>query len=213
MKSGSLGELKGALENENFDDYGKSLRREVDLYKQTALSAWHESVPSEKEAQGKDIAFFRNELKKTLDAEIDDFSKENFSGPDDRFHMRVGALSTFMYLHDKVVELQAVVLAKDKAGLFALFDTVRNRFFDLLSKNFFGRDFSESMADYLALEPLLIACAELAEVGLIPIQDAVKEYQPRLAKLVVERMKGGKADDGPAQEKTAKAGKKPRKKK
>jgi hypothetical protein len=182
--SGSLGALKLAHAGSRLQLRAAESAARATLFKRLAMSAWNDALPSEKERQAGNLARFM-ELERRLAGELADFSDEDFRNPGAAFDQRVAALAVFMYLFDKTMELHEAVLRKNKVGLYSLFDSARNSVFRLLSGGYFSRPPAEAMRDYLRDEPLLIACADLAGVELVPVQDAVVLYQPVLKERVL----------------------------
>ncbi len=181
---GTAGKLSSKFPAEAFPEHAKNFAEQVQLYKALAKSSWNEPSPEQKAKMEEAIARFK-ELGKRLEQEIADFADEDFSKPDERLDDRVASLALFMYLFDKTLELHDAVMKKGKIGLNALFDSTRNSMYSLLSGGFFVRSFLDDVKDYLADEPLFVACAELAEVELLPLDMAVAAYQPKLKEKVL----------------------------
>ena len=196
MKTGSLGHSKAALSSPGFPDYQRNFSAQVELYKKLAKDAWHSPPPDEGKRQDRNIALFK-ELGGALESELEDFSKADFAKPDEALIGRVNSLALFMWLFDKVLELNGAVQKMNKAGLFSLNDSARNSVRKLLAAKYFKRPFAEVLGEYLLIEPLLAACAELCGVEMLPIQEIVRLYQPKLAERVRQ-----------AQNKAAQSGKK-----
>jgi hypothetical protein len=174
---------------EGFANHVKMCTTEVEMLKKLARSARYPSTASEKKDQEKAIKAFK--AKGSLMAkELTEFCKSDFESPDPSLNRKVIELTIFMYLYDKTLELHDAVLEKDKVGLFALFDSVRDAVQAILSDDYFELPQVETMRKYLDTEPRLVACADLAGVELMAIQDAVRAYQPKLADLVEKGMLG-----------------------
>jgi len=188
IPSGSLANVKSLVSSPDFPSHQRNFRAQVEIYKQLALSAWNESIPEEKKKQKNNITEFK-ELEHILQNELLDFSKEDFTKPDKRIYDRVGTIAIFMYLFDKCIELDAAVAKKNKVGLYSLFDTTRKSVYKLLSEDYFKKPYVEILGQYLLDEPLLVACAELAEVDLVAIHEAVPLYQPKLSGIITSMIK------------------------
>ncbi len=217
---GSAGKLSSQFPSEGFPEHAKNFAEQVQLYKALAMSSWTDASPDERAKMESAISRFK-ELKKRLDSEVKDFATEDFSSDESRVDERVASITLFMYLYDKTLELHEAVMKKSKVGLNALFDTTRNSIYSLLSSGFFVRPFDDDVKDYLTDEPLLVACSELADVELVPLDKAVASYQPKLKELVLPLIKEegseskteskaiGETGAGPESKSVAAKGKKP----
>ncbi len=181
---GTAGKLSAKFPAEGFPEHARNFAEQVQLYKALAMSGWNDASPDQNAKMEAAIARFK-ELKKRLDDEVEDFASEDFSKPGERLDNRIASITMFMYLFDKTIELHEAVMKKGKAGLYALFDSTRNSIYSLLSSGFFMRAFTDDVGDYIADEPLLVACADLAEVDLLPLHEAITSYQPKLEALVL----------------------------
>ena len=217
IPAGSLSSGKSNLSNTSFMARAENFRSQVELYKQLALNSPMEVPKKDQDEHKKDLDFLRKELGKILDEEILDFSNEDFQNPDQYFYQRVAALTTFMYLFDKLLELGEAVNRKKTVGIYSIYDEVMAGLFGLLSVHFFVRPLNEVIRDYLEVEPILVACAELTERDLEPIQDAGDLYEKKLTERVEKIIEPAKASKKKSSKKETrktkkKAAKKSRKK-
>ncbi len=185
MKSfaGSIAEMEGLDARERFPNYLRRFDEQVKEYQESARSSWKKAPASDRKLNSRRMAEFR-ELRELLEAEINDFSKEDFQSAFDTVERRTASITIFMYLFDKVVEMHNAVERKDRKGLYALFGSVREHMYAFLSTDFFEAPYHENVRVYIDLEPVFTACASLAGVELVPIHDAVRDYQPKLAKRI-----------------------------
>jgi hypothetical protein len=205
IPAGSLSSGKSALSDTSFVASAENFRAQVELYKQLASSSKLEVPQDDRDEHKKDLQFLEDELSLILKKELDDFSNEKFKEPDQYFYQRVASLSTYMYLLDKLLELGNAVDSKKTVGIYSLYDELATRLFALMSTRFFLRPLNEALRDYLEIEPLLVACAELTDVDLEPIQGVVELYRAKLTEKVGALLESGeKKLKGKAKQKPAK---------
>jgi hypothetical protein len=191
LPAGSSGKARSALASSDFPDIARHFSAQVSLYKQLAMSAWNDALSKEKAAQENEMAAF-SALDRILEAELRGLSKADFTKPGAETYDKVAALAVFMYLLDKAREMHRAVLAKNKIGLYSLFGSARKSIHKQLSGDYFRKPLVDIVKAYMLDEPLYVACAELAGVELVAIQDMVPLYQPKVADRVTAIMEGKK---------------------
>ncbi len=216
IPAGSFSSGKSNLSDTSFIARAENFRSQVELYKQLAQNSKLQVPKDGQDEHKKDLKFLRDELPKIFNAELDDFSRENFDEPDQYFYQRVAALTTYMYLYDKLLELGEAVHEKKTVGIYSIYDEVMAGLFGLMSVNFFTRPLNEVIRDYLEIEPIIVACAELTDIELEPIQSVVELYREKLSDkvgaILEPETKKSKVKAKPKHVKKAKSAKKPAKK-
>ncbi|MFH1393490.1 MAG: hypothetical protein ABII71_02290 [Candidatus Micrarchaeota archaeon] len=205
---GSLAEGTG---RENVQFYQARLfSMQFELYKRIAGENWKPATTAEKRMQHKKIEKFR-ELRSVLKKEIADFSRTDFTRHAAEINGRIVSITLFMHLLDLVDKLHPGVMKANRTGLFEIFDGATNQLYVLLASDYFNRPHTVLIRNYLQLEPAISAIADLAGVPMIPVQQAVRDYQPKLSK-VVDALNAPMPEKKPKMKAKAMEAKKPEKK-
>jgi hypothetical protein len=188
----------------NFPGYAKEFRSQVEMLKGMAKTAWIDSLPAERKLQEANIARFRA-ASSLIENELDSITFMDFRNPSPRLNERLVRVAVALYIHDKVLEFHDASIRINKDGLYSVLDSVREWALRLLSGGFFTRSAQDIISEYVGREAGFVAMAELCNVEIVPIQDAVASYQSkvreRLAAIVRAAGPGNKkkpAAAGPA---------------
>jgi hypothetical protein len=163
----------------------RDFESQVRLFKQLAQSAWVPPASGKRDADAKSMARFRG-----LEGMIARSAASIQAGDADTpaRQERMASLAICMYLFDKTCELHGAVAKQDRVGLYSLFDSLRDSVYQLISERSSG-PLADVVASYLEHEPRLAACADLAGVGVVSVQEATALYEPK-----VKRLMQGKKD-------------------
>jgi hypothetical protein len=158
----------------------RDFEAQVELFKGLARSAWIAPPDDEADKQAMNIRRFR-ELSKAIADSLSALQKQGMAKPSPEMQDRMASLAICMYLFDIIGQIHEAVVAKNKSGLYSLYDSVRNSAYGMISAHK-SASLPDIVKGYMEHEPRIAALAELCDVELIPLKDAVALYEPKLRK-------------------------------
>ncbi|MBU0591645.1 hypothetical protein KKF81_06255 [Candidatus Micrarchaeota archaeon] len=161
----------------------KTFSTQVELFKKIAKSTWIALPDKDVVKQHSKINKF-DSLAEILKNEVSSLSMNDVQKPETQVNDRIISITVFMYLVDSVLEMHPLVMGRNKVGLYALFNSVCDSIYTFLTDGYFEKSTSEIVYEFHKIEPRFVACANLVELEVIPVHEAVGIYQSTLAELI-----------------------------
>jgi|GEM_PF-2780742 len=134
-------------------------------------------------------------FKKKMDKEIDTMVDIMRAGEKPfEFSLKITRFSLALYFLDKLEGMLDVVEERKNAALTVQFNAARRAVRKILSDTYFSKSRNQILEDYHQGEYEIAACAEACSVTLLNLDDAVKQYQPKLAEIADDKVVNAKHD-------------------